>query len=106
MSIEIGEIIKYVTPLIAAIVGYFVRAQRVEIKEIKKKNEDDKKELIETFRDGLKAERKHKTDIMQKHERHIEEIFNKIKEICVENGKLKTELNACTKICDRIKFKK
>ena len=110
------DVVRWATPIIAGVVGYVVNSQRLRIKELSEKRESDRKELeqkiesnekelVAVFGEGIREERKFGTEIMQRHDRHIEEIFGKLKDICIDGERLKTELENCTKITDRIKFK-
>lgn len=99
------EAIRWATPIIAGLVGYYVRNQRTHIKNLEEKIEENEKKLVTVFREGLKEEREFRVEVMNKHDRHIEEIFGKLKDICVDGERLKTEIENCIKITDRIKFK-
>lgn len=79
------EFVKWLTPLAAGIVGYIVRAQRTRIKELDEKIDENEKKLIETFREGLKEERKFRMGILKKHD-------SKIIETCKNIGKIKEQL--------------
>ena len=124
----IDQIVRWVTPLLAAAVSLAIYVYRAKVKELEreikeeikirkeaindvlnviKEYEEDRKQadehLVQAFKEGIREERGFRTEVMVKQAEHIEHIFESLQELNSTlvriNQKLISHIENQEKIC-------